>query len=342
MGSLKNAIVVAALVSLSGITGMAQTAAAPAKPAAQQPASAPLRLQSLDPATKADPFPPVNPKYFDATSPSLQTVDEFLHALWGYDVNRIWRVEAIQKTSAPDVVKVVVFVSERTANAQVNTAAFFIMPDGKHAVASSSVVPFGAKPFDDLRALLDKRADGPTHGSSSKKLEIVEFSDLQCPHCKDAQAIMKQIETDYPMAHVVYQAFPLVSIHPYAFQAAAYGMCVSKLNAEAYFTYAQAVYDTQGALVADTAEATLKAAVTKAGQDPAAVATCSATPEIKAAVNASIKLAEDAGVDQTPMLAINGRLIPLGSVGYETLKGIIDFSISLDSPGTVAPGLKLR
>jgi protein-disulfide isomerase len=269
-------------------------------------------------------------------------VDTFLHSLWGYDSARIWRVAAIQTTDAPGVVKVVVQVSEKAPNAQVQGAAFFITPDGKHMVAGSQVVSFGDKPFEEYRKLLAAKADGPAKGSVNKDLLLVEFSDLQCPHCKEAQATMKNLETDYPKARIVYQPFPLVEIHPLAFEAAAYGVCVAKTSNDAYFTYAQAVYDTQAALTPETGEATLKAAVTKAGGDPAAVGTCAATQAVKDQVNASIKLGEAVQVDQTPMIAVNGRLLPLGGLTYETLKKIIDFTIAEDGITSVPPSLIQR
>ncbi len=50
---------------------------------------------------------------------------------------------------------------------------------------------------------------------------LVEFADMRCPHCKDAQETMAQIVKDFPNASVVYQSFPLVEIHPFAFKAAA-------------------------------------------------------------------------------------------------------------------------
>ena len=76
-------------------------------------------------------------------------MNAFLKALWGYDPNRIWRVEAIQKTMAPNTSKVVVFVSDKTPGAKVQPTAFFVTPDGKHAVAGDTVIPFGATPFAD-------------------------------------------------------------------------------------------------------------------------------------------------------------------------------------------------
>jgi protein-disulfide isomerase len=313
--------------------GAAQTAA----PAAQK-APAPLQLQSLGQQTKADPFPPVNQKYFTAASPSVDTVNAFLKSLWGYDSNRIWRVEAIQTTAAPNVSKVVVFVSDKAPNSKVQPTAFFVTPDGKHAVAGDVVVPFGATPFADLRKTLQARADGATRGATGKDLLLVEFSDLQCPHCKEAQGTMDQLVKDFPNARVVYQSFPLVDLHPYAFKAAAYGYCIQKQKNDAFFIYSAAVFDAQAALTPETGDETLKNAVTKAGLDPAAVDACAATPATKDQVNASIKLAQDVGVEQTPMLAVNGHLLPLAGIPYETLKNIISYQAMLDGVSTGATG----
>jgi protein-disulfide isomerase len=143
---------------------------------------------------------------------------------------------------------------------------------------------------------------------------------------------------DFPNARVVYQSYPLVELHPYAFKAAAYGYCVQKQKNDAFFFSSAAVFDTQGALTPETGDETLKNAVTKAGLDPAAVDACAATPAIKDQVSASIKLAEDVGVEQTPMLAVNGHLLPLAGVPYETLKNIILYQAMLDGVSTGATG----
>ena len=328
------ALSVAAAGAQTGTTGAAQ--GAPATKAAPA-ATPPLQLNSLDPTTKADPFPPVNLKYFTASSPTVDTVNTFLKTLWGYDPNRIWRVEAIQTTAAPGVSKVIVFVSDRSPNAKVQTTAFFVTPDGKHAIADSSgVISFGATPFADNRKLLQARADGASRGAASKDFLLVEFADMQCPHCKEAQATMDQLVKDFPNARVVFQSFPLVDIHPFAFKAAAYGYCVQKQKNDAFFPYAAAVFEAQAALTPETGDQTLKNAVTKAGLDPAAIDACAATQAIKDQVNASLKLGDEIGVDQTPLLAVNGHLLPLAQVPYETLKTIIAYQAVMDGVNTGA------
>ena len=316
------------------------TLTAPQRPAAAAPQkpAAPLQLQDMGQATKADPFPPVNPKFFTADSPSVDTVNTFLKALWGYDANRIWRVEAIQKTMAPITSRVVVYVSDKTPGAKVQPTVFFVTADGKHAIAGDTVIPFGATPFADIRRTLQARADGAARGATGKDLMLVEFADLQCPHCKEAQGTMDNLVKDFPNARVVYQSYPIVDLHPFAFKAAAYGYCVQKQKNDAFFVYSAAVFDTQDALTTETGDETLKNAVTKAGLDPAAVDACAATPATKDQVNASIKLAEEVGVEQTPMLSVNGHLLPLAGIPYETLKNIISYQAMLDGVSTGATG----
>lgn len=292
-------------------------------------------------ATPANPFPPVNPRFFTATSPTVDTVNAFLKQLWGYDETRISQVAAILKTNAPGVSKVVVFVAEKNQPGKTQETVFFTTPDGAHAIADN-VIPFGPTPFAETRALLQARADGPARGAAGNKLLIVEFSDLQCPHCKDIQSTMDQLAADFPQARVVFQNFPLVDIHPQAFQAAAEGMCVRKAKGDdAFFKYAQAVFDTQGALTAQDVDATLGAAVIKAAGDPTVIAACAKTPATIDAVNASVQLAKDMGVESTPSLYINGMMIPMSGVPYEILKRIVVYRANQDGvPLTLQPSLK--
>ncbi len=314
----------ALLLSLTAYAAFAQAIDAPSAPAPQvAPPAAPV--------VPADPLPPANPRFFTAKSPSVETVNAFLHQVWGFDTNRLYRVEAIQNTAAPGVVKVVIFITTKAADAKIQAATFYVTPDGKHAIGEGAgVVPFGPTPFADARELLKAHADGASRGAASKDLELVEFADLQCPHCKEAQSTMDQIVKDFPNAHVVFQLFPLVDIHPSAFKAAAYGVCVQKQSNEAFFKYADGVFDTQEGLAPTSEDTLLKAAAMRAGQDGAAIAACADTQATKDVVKADIKLAEDAGVEQTPLLSVNGRLLPLTGVSYDGLKQMIQFQATLD------------
>lgn len=302
----------------------AETPVPPVRPA--QTPSAPA------PALSAPVFPKPDPANFTAASPSKQTVDAFLEANWGYDENRIWQVQAIEKTPAEGVSRVVVFIGDKTGKVKPSVLEFFVLPDGKHILTGDQVISFGDHPYADNRALMQQQADGPYRGAAAKNLEIVEFADFQCPHCKEAQANMDKLVADFPKARIVFQVLPIASIHPAAVQAAEYGLCVSKqAGSSAFFQFAAAVFDGQDGLATpDGAALTLNSAVIKAGLDPTKVAACAATPEIKANVDASIKLGTDAGITAVPTLVINGHELQIGQVPYEILKKIVEFQAKLD------------
>jgi protein-disulfide isomerase len=179
---------------------------------------------------------------------------------------------------------------------------------------------------------LQEHADGPYRGAAAKDLELVEFADFQCPHCKEAQANMDKLATDFPKARIVFQNFPIAAIHPQSVQAAEYGLCVTKVGgSSAFFQYAAAVSDGKDGLATpDGATLTLNSAIIKAGLEPAKVSACAAAPDIKASVDASIKLGTDVGVSSVPTLAVNGREVPIGQIPYDVLKKIVEFQAKLD------------
>jgi len=301
--------------------------------AQQQVPPAPPAQEPSAPAPSAAPvFPKPDPVNFTATLPTKDTINAFLQATWGFDDTRMWQVQEIQKTAVDGVSRVVVLVGDKSGKQKAAQLQFFALPDGKHIIAGDEMVAFGEHPFAENRAKLQQRADGAYRGSAMKDLEIVEFADFQCPHCKDAQATMEKLGVDFPKARIVFQSFPLERIHPEAKYAAEFGACVAKLGGnDAFFTFATAVFDGQeGLATPDGATLTLNSAVTKAGLDPKKVSDCAATPAIVSQVEASEKLAIELRINQTPMLMINGRMLPVGGVPYETIKQVIEFQEKLD------------
>ena len=317
--SIGRIVSVVSLAALSSCAVLAQQAqqVAPAPPAAPAPTGPPA-------------FPKPDPANFTATSPTREAVEAFLSANWGYDDNRMWQVEAILKTQVPGYSKVIVFVGDKTGKEKPFRFPFIVLPDGKYMIYGEEISPFGDKPFAADRAVLQERADGPYRGNADKSVEIVEFADLQCPHCKAAQANMDQLATDFPKARIVFQNYPL-PMHSAARRAAAYGVCVAKQGgSQAFFTYAASVFDGQDGLeTPDGASLTLNAAVTKAGQTPEKIAACADLPATNAEIDASIKLARDLNINETPTLMVNGRPIP-ANIPYATLKQIVSYQLKQD------------
>ncbi|MDZ4225408.1 MAG: DsbA family protein [Candidatus Andersenbacteria bacterium] len=69
-------------------------------------------------------------------------------------------------------------------------------------------------PVGDFRPVT---ADDHIRGSADAKITILEYSDTECPFCKDFQETMQQVMTDYPNdVRWVYRHAPLEQLHPKA------------------------------------------------------------------------------------------------------------------------------
>lgn len=321
-------------VAMTGTYAWAQAAAPEAPQAPQAEPATPAAPQPQ--ASAAAPLPPLpapDPANFTASTPTKETINDFLKQSWGYNANRIWQVQAIQSTQVAGLSRVTVLVEEKGGQQQQpSVLTFLALPDGKHLIANDEVVPFGAHPFEDYRRVLRQDAKGPSRGPANAPLLLTEFADFECPHCKEAQPTVDRLLKDFPEARYIAQPFPLRNVHSEAEKAAEEGVCVAKLaGSEAYFRYSDAVYANQASLTPEGSAQALKAAVTAAGVDQAKAEACMTQPATKEAVDASLKLGQDVGVNATPTLFVNGRALPsFASIPYDTLKEIIRYQLQID------------
>src|SRR5260370_20866748 len=159
-------------------------------------------------SAKSKDAPPPAPT-FSTRLPSEETVNSFMKQMFGYDPSVSWKAVSIKPTEAQGIAEVMVVVSN--AQGQQNSR-LYVTSDGKHALIGD-IIPFGTRPFDTAREELAKKADGPSRGPADAAVTVVEFSDLQCPHCKDAQPTVDKLMAEEKNARLVFENFPLPSHH---------------------------------------------------------------------------------------------------------------------------------
>jgi protein-disulfide isomerase len=249
-------------------------------------------------ASQADKAPAVDPLL-----PSEATVNSFLKQTFGYDDSVQWKIAAI-KPSNNGLAEVDVILQNSQGQ---QYTRLFVTPDGKHAVVGD-VIPFGAHPFEEARAELAKKANGPHLGPANAAITIVEFSDLQCPHCKDAQPAVDKLLAAHPDVRLVFQNFPLPS-HNWAFKAASYADCAGRANNDAFWKFIHSVYEAQPQITEANADEKLTSLADAAGVKGADIAACAGKAETATRVRNSVELGRSVEVESTPTFFINGRRI---------------------------------
>jgi protein-disulfide isomerase len=236
--------------------------------------------------------------------PSEATVDAFLHQQFGYQADVTWKIASIKPSPIAGLGEVSVVLANPQGQQMTH---FYVGADGKRALVGE-IIPFGAKPFEPIKKILDKEVTGPARGPKDAPVMIVEFGDLQCPACKQAQQPIEALVAAEPNARFVFQNFPL-EMHNWAAKGAAYSDCVGRASNEAFWKFISKTYETQQEITAENADEKLTAIAEGAGVKGADIAACAAKPETKARVDASIALGKSVEVGSTPTLFINGRKI---------------------------------
>jgi protein-disulfide isomerase len=286
-------------------------------------AQTPAQTTAKD-AAKAAPAKPAQKLGTHATPdlPSEATVDSFLHQTFGYQPDLTWKISSIAPSPVEGLAEVTVVLA--TPQGQQFTH-FYVPPDGQHALVGD-IIPFGARPFDPAKKLLEKGITGPSRGPKDAAVTIVEFGDLQCPACKAAQPTIEALVAAEPSARFVFQNFPL-EMHNWAAKGAAYADCVGRASNDAFWKFVAKTYETQSDITAENADEKLTALADGAGVKGADIAACSVKPETKAHVDASLALGKSVDVTGTPTLYINGRRIgSFDQRNADLYKALVEFA----------------
>jgi protein-disulfide isomerase len=254
--------------------------------------------------------------------PSEATVDSFMQQTFGYEPSVSWKISSIKPAPVPGLAQVDVILASGQGQ---QVSRFYVTPDGDHAVVGD-IIPFGARPYDATKKILEKGISGPSKGPKDAAVTIVEFGDLQCPACKAAQPAIEALVASEPNARFVFQNFPL-EMHNWAAKGAAYAQCVGEASNSAFWKFVSKTYETQSDITAENADEKLTALANDAGVKGADIAACATTPITKGQVDSSLALGKSVDVTGTPTLFINGRAIGnVSQVKPETLKALVDFA----------------
>jgi protein-disulfide isomerase len=188
--------------------------------------------------------------------------------------------------------------------------------------------------FADLMSKIDV-AGRPTRGAKSAKVVVVNFDDFECPFCSRMHAtLFPEIFKEYgDRVEFIYKDDPLTEIHPWALHAAVDANCLAAQNADAYWDFADYIHANKKDVDSEQTPRARFDAVDKItlteGQkhnlDAAKLQAC-VKAQNEDAVRASMKEADDLGVNGTPALFINGQKID-GAVPASDVRAALDAAL---------------
>ncbi|MDO8527857.1 MAG: vitamin K epoxide reductase family protein [Deltaproteobacteria bacterium] len=172
--------------------------------------------------------------------------------------------------------------------------------------------------------------EAPVWGNPNAKVTIVEFSDFQCPFCKEAAFKLKPMLTEfkdqvrlyfynYPLDHSCNDQIP-EGMHDKSCMAAEASLCAAKMGD--FWNYHDEIFRNQKNLSRELLLETAK----KQGLNEAAFTECLDSPETLAKVKESIAAGNKIFVTGTPTLLVNNRRVKYW-MDPEVFKAIIQEEI---------------
>lgn len=187
----------------------------------------------------------------------------------------------------------------------------WVTPDGNWMLIGI-FLPVDGDPRKERMTRIDF-SGSPTRGPASAPVTIVEFSDFQCPRCRDRSIdVEKALEKWKGKVRFIHVDHPIWQIHDWTVAAAAGGRCMEKLVPGSYWAYRSAVFGIQPDIRKDKLDAQIGPIASSLGADLPSWIHCRSEGSILGRLGKELNDSYRLGIQSTPTLLVNGALIDDG------------------------------
>jgi len=203
---------------------------------------------------------------------------------------------------------------------------FYVSKDGQKIIRGT-VFDIGQNPF---KADLDKIKTEyqPSMGTPGAPVVLVEFSDFECPFCRQqAKMLRDELLKAYPTeVRLYYLDFPLESLHPWAKSAAMMGRCIFHQNASAFWDYHDWIFGHQEEMTPENLKGKVVEFAKGKGVDADQLSKCIDSGATEEEVNKTRAEGKGLDINSTPTMFVNGRRM-VGTLQWPDLKRVIDYEV---------------
>ncbi len=166
--------------------------------------------------------------------------------------------------------------------------------------------------------------DDPRFGNYDAKVVVVEFGDFQCPFCRQAYPIVRELMNRYrDRVLFIYRDYPVAELHPDAEKAAEAGQCAWEQGENQFWAFHDRVFANQDNL----SVAALKEYATASGIEAAVFEACLDGGKYAGEVATDYDDGVRAGVRGTPTFFVNNRRYE-GAIPKDLFEKIINAELN--------------
>jgi protein-disulfide isomerase len=260
----------------------------------------------LVPRTPAQQTTPPSPASNPAPAAPTQTqknIEKYLRHLYAFGPD-------VQLTVGPLTATAVEGLVETTINVVIGEnkqeAKFYVSKDGRY-LFRGDLSDMTKDPLAQNLSQIQVN-DAPSLGDPQAPVTLVEYSDFECPVCRNLHDVLRGMLPSYAgKVRVVFKDFPIEQLHPWARTAAIASRCAYQQDSKAFWKMYDLIYDNQEVISAENAWAKMMDYAGQSGVNVDSFKSCMASPESGAAVDASRANGQKLEVSSTPTVFVNGR-----------------------------------
>ena len=240
-----------------------------------------------------------------APSPTQKNIEAYLRHLYAFGPDVLLVVGPPKETPVAGLLETNI---DLTIGDNKEAVKFYVSKDGKF-LFRGELSDMTKDPLAENRAQIQMK-DAPSLGDSNAAVTLVEYSDFECPVCRNLHDALRGLLPKYVgKVCVVFKDFPIEQLHPWARTAAIAGRCAYQQDPKAFWKMYDFIYDNQEIISAANAWTKMLDYAGQSGLNAEAFKSCMASPEAGAAVNASRANGQQLDVNSTPTVFVNGRRI---------------------------------
>jgi protein-disulfide isomerase len=267
------------------------------------------------------------PKASAAASPDLATrtkIERFLRERFSVAPGTSITVGPLESSIYPGFSKTTVTV----VNGQNKSSQEFYVTKSGDYLIEGNIYGLNGSPERQVEDMIDTQ-DQPAAGPANAPVTIVEYADLECPHCAEMQQFLeRELLPKYGgKVRVIFKEFPLYSIHPWAVRAAVANECAFQINPADFVPYRSLIFQNQSAIKLETLRQQLLDLGVQAGLDRRKLAACYDSQATLPRVREDFAEGGRLGVSETPTFFINGKMAPGAFTATDFFK-LVDVALS--------------